>query len=220
MRWAASTRLLAVSCSLVAALRPLITHLSAPFTDSLTRIVIYVLVLCLIACAVYSCSAGLTGLHTTTTPAISPPISSRKGYLRCVHSIHTFVCASKAFVASFEQELGASATKHQSKMQTQSRAAAGWRSKLTDSMNTVAVPKRINIGAGPQGGHKPASTTTAAVANPDLAATAEAIRRSPLGLDLPSDHPGLALVAQSLVRPSNSPSYRVDRAGRNHALPQ
>lgn len=62
-------------------------------------------------------------------------------------------------------------------------------------MRPAVVTRRIPLTEAPRRG-----ASNAAVAGLDArtADAAEAIRRSPLGLDLPSDHPGLALVARSL----------------------
>jgi hypothetical protein len=65
-------------------------------------------------------------------------------------------------------------------------------------MQFVAQPS-----AAPAAGQRRAGTRANAVGSvggASVTSAAAAIKRSPLNLDLPDNHPGLALVAQSLVR--------------------
>jgi hypothetical protein len=83
---------------------------------------------------------------------------------------------------------------------SQGRAlASNWRSKLQN----VSRPSLSVKQAAPSSNDRrvAAGAAGAAASYTDVVAGAvEAIRRSPLGLELPSDHPGLAAIASSLVR--------------------
>lgn len=80
----------------------------------------------------------------------------------------------------------------------QTALVGGWRSKVL-GVNRPTITRRIPLTGAPRRGGAGASNAVA-TPNARTADAAEAIRRSPLGLDLPSNHPGLALVASSLVR--------------------
>jgi hypothetical protein len=86
-------------------------------------------------------------------------------------------------------------------MQT-ARTAAGWRSRLSGASRAGVQNVPLSLGSGQRSG--PAGTAASAVASNAPAATVagavEAIKRSPLGLELPPNTPGLALIASSLVR--------------------
>ncbi|KAI8476494.1 MAG: GlcNAc-domain-containing protein [Monoraphidium minutum] len=77
-------------------------------------------------------------------------------------------------------------------MKVHSSTLAGWRTRLGVVRPGVVV-RRLPLSDAPRRG-----ASRAAIADARAAGAAEAIRRSPLGLSLPNDHPGLAQIAKSL----------------------
>lgn len=79
----------------------------------------------------------------------------------------------------------------------QARApGAGWRTK---GAATAGKPSGSAAAAGKPPRAAVQAQATGAASVSAVAGALDAIKRSPLGLELPSDHPGLAALAKSLL---------------------
>ena len=83
----------------------------------------------------------------------------------------------------------------------QTRAAAGWGSKAAVSGRSIVAAKP---GAAGSDGQRPKRGAAAQAAGGNVAGVLDAIERSPLGMKLEANHPGLGMLAQSMVRAGNA----------------